>query len=144
MPIAVSQITGLPTVLSDFTTWLDDANPENVFNQQVACRYYAAYALMGALQPYVGTIASPFNETIVLNAAKQMLNGLIYSQTNQNGVLSSWDPTTLQLVYTGANQTAGITVNVILVGQNRMIPMYVNILPLNITLTASSTGGSPT
>ena len=144
MPIAVSQITGLPTVLSDFTTWLDDANPENVFNQQVACRYYAAYALTGALQPYVGTIASPFNETIVLNAAKQMLNGLIYSQTNQNGVLSSWDPTTLQLVYTGANQTAGITVNVILVGQNRMITMYVNILPLNITLTASSTGGSPT
>ena len=144
MPLIVSQVTGLVTICSDFTTWLNDANPENVFNQQVSCRYYAAYALTAATQPYAGTVASPFNETNALNAAKQCLNSLIFSQTNQNGVLSSWDPTTLQLIYTSANQLAAVTVNIVLVGQNRFITLYTNVLPLNLTITASSTGGAPT
>jgi hypothetical protein len=137
MPIGLSS-AGVPSIISDFTTWQNDANPENVFNQQVACRYYAAYTLQAALQPYVGTVSSPLNEVLVLRAAQTALNGLVYSQNNVNGVLASWNPATLQLVYTGATQTAAVSVQVQLVGQNRFITMLVGIQPLNFTTTIST------
>lgn len=138
MPLWVSPQTGVPTIVSDFTTWQNDANPENVFTQQVACRYFLAYSMLNALNPYVGTIASPVTEVMILNAVKNTLNALIYSGTNVNGVVSSWDPTTLQLVYTGAQQLAAITVSVTLVGQNRFITEYVNIQPLNIVISGAT------
>ena len=134
MPIGLSS-AGVPSVISDFTTWQNDVNPENVFNQQVACRFFAAYTLQAALQPYTGTVSTPLNEELVLRAAKNALNGLIYSQNNVDGVLASWDPTTLQLVYTGASQTAAVSVNVQLVSQNRFITMLVSVQPLNFTTT---------
>lgn len=138
MPIAVLDQTNVPRVVSDMTTWNVDSNPENVFNQQVAERFYLAYSMVTALNPYVGTPADPYDEMKILNAAKAVLNALVYSQGNQAGVISSWDSTSLRLVYTGANQLAAISVNVVLVGQNRFITTLVDILPLNITITASS------
>jgi len=60
MPIMLGgQMARLPTIISDFTTWQVDANPLNVFTQQVACRWWLAYTMRNALQPYIGGIASP-------------------------------------------------------------------------------------
>ncbi len=142
MVIATSQQTGLPTIVSDLTTWQNDSNPENVYNQQVACRWSLAYTLVGILSDYVGTIASSLTETQILNATKSALNGAIYSSSNANGVISSWDPNSLSIVYTGANQTASISVNVTLVGQNRFITIFVPIQPLNVTIQANVFGQS--
>jgi hypothetical protein len=138
MPLWVSPQTGVPTIVSDFTTWQSDANPENVFTQQVACRWFLAYSMVNSLSPYVGTIAAVLTETMILNAVKATLNALVYSTGNANGVISSWDPTSLKLVYTGAKQLAAITVDVTLVGQNRFITEYVNIQPLNLTITSAA------
>jgi len=138
MPVGLTS-AGVPSIISDFTTWQNDNNPENVFNQQVACRFYAAYAAQAALQPYVGTVSAPLNEVLVLRAAKNSLNSLIYSQNNVDGVLAAWDPATLQLVYTGSNQAAAITVSIQVVGQNRFTTMLVNVQPLNSTTTITQT-----
>lgn len=137
MPIALPQNTNIPTIVSDLTTWQLDSNPENVFNQQVACRYYLAYSVINTLQPYVGTIADPLNEVRILNAAKSVLNALLYNSGNANAVLVAWDPKTLILRYTGSNQVAAITVSVVFVGQNRFITCTVNVQPLNITISAT-------
>lgn len=135
IPFTTSPITGEPTIISDFTTWQLDSNPENVFTQQVACRWWLAYTLRNAAQPYVGTIADPVTEVNILKAIKQALNLLLYTAGNPNGVLASWNPNSLVLIYTGAQQLAAITVNVVLVGQNRYITETVNVLPLNFTVS---------
>ena len=138
MPIWIPSQTGVPTVVSDLTTWQVDSNPENVFNQQVACRQFLAYSLVNAVQPYVGTQADPLTETKVLNAVKTMLNSLLYNSGNANGVLNAWDPATLKLVYNSAQQLAAITVSVQLIGQNRFITEYVSVLPSNFTINAAA------
>jgi hypothetical protein len=135
MALRIPSQTNVPTITSDLTTWQLDSNPENIFNQQVACRYWLAYSLTNAMNNYIGTIASPVTEVAVLNAVKAVLNALIYTP-GSNGVISSWDSSSLVLVYTGATQTASVTVNVTLVGQNRFITVFVPIQPLNFTLTA--------
>lgn len=135
MPIWIPQQTGVPTIVSDLTTWQVDSNPENVFNQQVACRYYLAYSVVNTLQPFVGSVANPLIETNILNAVKQVLNALLYNSGNANGVLVSWNASTLQLIYTGSNQLAAVQVSVVFVGQNRFVTAYVNVLPLSITVT---------
>lgn len=134
--IQVPAQTNLPSVVSDLTTWQLDANPENVFNQQIGCRDYVAYSLVNAMQPYVGTVASPVTLTTVRNAVKACLNAIVFTPGG-NGVISSWDASSLQLVYTGATQTLAISVTVTLVGQNRFITVYVPIAPLNLTLTSA-------
>lgn len=125
-----------PTIISDLTTWQADSNPEHVFNQQVACRYFTAYSLVNAMKPYVGTVAAPVTLTQVRNAVKKTLNALIYT-TGGTGVLASWDANSLQLVYNGSTQTLAISVSVMVVGQNRFITIFVPIQPLNLTLTSS-------
>ena len=140
MPIWVSPQTGVPTIISDLTTWQLDANPENVFNQQVACRDYLTYSVVNALTPYVGTVADPLSLNRILQAVKATLNALMYNSGNAQGILVSWDPSTLRLVYTGALQLSAVTVNVIFVGQNRFITALVSVLPLSILVTAASVG----
>jgi hypothetical protein len=144
MPVGVSLTNAaIPTIVSDFTTWQLDANPENVFNQQVACRQFLGYSLVNALQPYTGTTADPQDEIKILTAAKLTLNALIYTPNNTtNGVLDAWDASTLQLVFTGSTQVAAISVSVTLVGQNRFITIYVPITPLSITITDTGSGFS--
>lgn len=124
--------SNVPTIVSDLTTWQGDNNPENVFTQQVACRWGLAYSLVAAVQPYIGTIASPYGLTRVKNAVIKQLNNLIYANGN-NGVLVSWDPKSLKLSYNGATQTLTITVNVVLVGQIRFILEQTFVQPLNLT-----------
>ena len=138
MAVWIPQSTGVPTILSDVTTWQVDNNPENTSSQQVACRYWLAYTMVNVLQKYVGSIAYPTNEAIILNAAKSALNALIYTGGASNGVLAAWDTNSLQLVYTGANQTASITVNVQLVSQNKYITVFASVLPLNFTISAAT------
>jgi hypothetical protein len=138
MPIYIPQQTGVPTIVSDLTTWQTDANPENVFNQQIACRAYLAYSIVNATNPYVGTIADPITESKILTAVKTTLNALLYNSGNANGVLVNWDPTTLQLVYNGTQQLAAVSVSVMFVGQNRFITAYVTVLPTQFTISASS------
>lgn len=137
MPLYVSAQTGVPTIVSDFTTWQNDANPENIFNQQIGCRHYLAYSVLNALQPYVGSIADPLSEAKILNAVKSVLNGLLYNSGSANGVLASWNPSSLILNYTGTNQVASVTVSVAFVGQNRFVTCTVDVSPLNITLAAT-------
>ncbi len=136
----VPQQTVLPTIVSDLTTWQADSNPENIFSQQIACRQWLAYTIINALSPYVGSIASAPTEMQILNAVKKALNASIYSPGayGYNGVIASWDPKSLTLVYTGATQLAAIAVNATLVGQNRFITCYTSVQPLNITLTATA------
>lgn len=140
MPIWIPNNTpGVPTIVSDMTTWQNDSNPENIFDQQMKCRDFLSYTMVNALQPFVGSTAAPLTETMLLNAAKKALNASIYTGSG-NGVLASYDPTTLQLTYNGQQQAAYITVNVVLVGQNRFILIYVPILPLNFTISATQAG----
>ncbi|MDE2232594.1 MAG: hypothetical protein KGJ90_00480 [Patescibacteria group bacterium] len=140
MPIYIPNNTpGVPTVVQDLTTWQNDSNPANVHSQQVACRWFLAYTMVNALQPYVGSIASTLTETQMLNAAKSALNASIYNGSN-NGVLNSWNPATLSITYTGANQTAYVTVEVVLVGQNVFIEIFVPIQPLNFTVSLNQNG----
>ena len=138
MAIWTPQSTGVPTILSDVTTWQADANVENTSSQQVACRYWLAYTMVNILQKYVGTIAYQTQEVIILNAVKAALNALIYTGGSSNGVLAAWDSSSLQLVYTGTNQTASITVNVTLVGQNRYITAFASVQPLNFTISSAA------
>lgn len=132
MPVFISPSTGEPTIVSDFTTWQTDNNPENIFNQQVACRQALAYSLANGLQPLVGSIASPYGITNIKNRAKSILNQLIYSPGN-NGILVSWDGKSLAVVYNGSTQAASLTVNVVFVGQVRFILELVLVQPLNLS-----------
>jgi len=132
MAIHVSNNTGVPTIIRDMTTWQIDNNPENVFNQQVSCRYFLAYSMNQVLQPYTGSIASPVGMGRMQNAAKKLLNALLYT-AGSNGILVSWDPKSLNINYNGATSTASITVNVVFVGQVDFITTYVTVLPLSLT-----------
>jgi hypothetical protein len=130
-PIWVPNTTRVPTIISDLTTWQVDNNPENVFTQQVACRFGLAYSLQQGLAPYIGTIASPFGLARMKNTAISILNQLIYSPGN-NGILVSWDTSSLQLTYTGSTQTVNLRVNVVFVGQVRFILELVFVQPLSL------------
>jgi hypothetical protein len=137
MVVNIPQATGLPTIVSDVTTWQVDNNVENTSSQQVACRYWLAYSIVNAMQPFVGTIASPITEISILNAAKATLNALIYVGGSSNGVIAAWDVKSLRLTFNGQQQLAAITVNVMLVSQNRYITVYASILPLNFSIAAA-------
>lgn len=132
--------TRIPTFLSDVTTWQNDNNPTNIFNQQISCRWALGYYLVNNLQQYVGTIASSYTTGVIRNTTTQILNSLIYNGSNSIGILNSWDPTTLTLNFDPATQSLIINVTVIFVGQIRFVPFTVTINPnLNISLTASNT-----
>lgn len=131
MPLFVSPNDGQVSVVSDFTTWQTDNNPENIFNQQVACRQALAYSLSQGLQPLVGTIESPYGMTNIKNRAKKILNQLIYSPGN-NGILVSWDPKSLSLTFDGDTQAVSLIVDVVFVGQVRFILELVFVQPLNL------------
>jgi len=137
MPVWISPITQVPTIISDLTTWQNDSNPENIFNQQVAERQALENAMIQGLQPYVGTpvAASPKVQGMVLNAAKRILNQNTYTDQS-GGIISSWNPKTLTAVYTGATQSWYVSVDVVLVGQARFITVMANIQPLNLSLAA--------
>lgn len=136
MCISIPANTGVPTIVSDLTTWQNDANPENIFTQQVACRYFLAYSLINGLSTYVGSIAAPVTIVQARASVISTLNALVYTN-GSNGVISSWDSKSLVLNYDGTTQTLAVKVNVILVGQNRFITVYVPILPLTLTSTAN-------
>lgn len=138
MAVYVPNTTGVPTILSDVTTWEVDGNVENTSSQQVACRYWLAYSVTNALNAYVGSIAAPVSEHVILNAMKRVLNALIFTGAGSNGVLASWVGNSLQLTYTGSNQTAAISFQCQLVGQNRYITCFATILPLSFTITATT------
>lgn len=137
MPIYINPTTNVPTIVSDLTCWQNDNNPENVFNQQVACRYALAYTLTAALQPYIGQVASTAGQIRVKNACVRALNNSIYNDSSGNGFLNSWDASTLVLSYDGTTQTLTITVNVVLVGQYRFIEFTVSVQPLELTSTGA-------
>ena len=128
--------TRIPTLLSDVTTWQNDSNPANVFNQQVACRFALNYYIVNQLQPYVGTIASNYDTTVVANAVKTLLNQLIYNGQSSIGILNSWDPNSLIIAYDGTTQTLSVAVNVVFVGQNLFISVTVTVNPLTISLNS--------
>lgn len=129
--------TKIPTLLADVTTWQNDSNPANVFNQQVACRFALSYYLVRTLQPYVGGIASNFTVGNARNAVINLLNQLIYNGQNGFGILNSWDPNSLILTYDGASQSLNIAVGVVFVGQNIFIVVTVIVNPLNISISSS-------
>ena len=137
MPVAISNVTKVPVVISDMTTWQNDSNAENMFNQQVAERQALQRAIIQGLQPYIGSpvAATPKVAGMVKNAVKRILNNNTYSDSH-GGLISSWDPTTLVASYTGSSQSWYISVDVVLVGQTRFITFMANIQPLNLTLTA--------
>lgn len=132
MPVGVNSRTGVVTFVQDLTTWQNDANPENVHAQQVQCRFALANILKDALGPYIGTIAAPITIALIKTAVILALNGAVWAQSN-NGVIASWDTSSLLLNYTASNQTLTVNVSVALVGQIDFITVFVNIEPLNLT-----------
>lgn len=127
MPIALlGANSNTPTIVSDYTTWQSDANPLNVFTQQIACRWWLAYTMRNALQPFIGGIASPDTLTQIANAAKTALNNSVYTPGSQ-GVLASWDATTLVVSYNGQTQQASVAATAVTVGQYRFITETVTI-----------------
>lgn len=133
MPIYIDPLSKEPTIVSDFTTWNNDNNPENTFNQQIGCRQALAYSLSQGLQPYIGTIASPYGLAKIKKAATRILNALIYSPGN-NGILVSWDPKSMVITFDGTvgGGTVNFTVSVVFVGQVRFILETAFVLPLNL------------
>lgn len=138
MPLSVPLQTGVPTIVRDVDTWLVDGNVENTSFQQVACRFWLAYSVTNALRPYVGTIASPITEATILKAVINILNALIFTGGNSNGVLASWVQGSLTLVYTGQQQLAGVSFQATLVNQNVFITAFASILPLDFTIVSTT------
>ncbi len=133
MPIWVSPDTGVPNIISDFTTWQNDANPENVFNQQVAGRQYLSYVMVQANAPYTGQIESSISIVTQKNANIAALNGQLVTATSTAGVLNSWDPASLKLNYNGGQQVTSVTFNCVFVGQNRFTIIEAFVQPLNLS-----------
>jgi hypothetical protein len=117
----VDDYTGLPTTASDVSTWQADANPSNVFLQQVGIDQYLQYVVQQATQPYTGTVASNFSSTVIRKAVVAALNAQVISANNQNGVLDSWDTSSLTFSYNEQLQATAISFNCTPVGQNRFI-----------------------
>ena len=132
IPVAESDDATAVVIVSDETTWQADANPENVFTQQVGCRQWLNYILTASVAPYVGQIAYQGGVGIVRNKVIKTLNAAVYAPGN-NGILAAWDTSSLKLSYTGQNQTLMVQVSVQLVGQFRFITIYVPIQALNLT-----------
>lgn len=132
MPVGTLGNTGVPMIISDFTTWQNDANPENVFSQQVACRQYLGYVMIAAMDPYTGTVQSSFGITNEKKAATAALNAQVVTATSP-GVLNSWNASTLQLNYSGAQQLTSVTFQCAFVGQNRFITIEAFVQPLNLS-----------
>ncbi len=133
--LRVPQSTGVPTIVSDLTTFQMSNNPEDVFNQGVACRQYLAYSLIQTVQPFVGQIdAGVISLGKIKKAVISVLNQLKYTSPGSSGILSSWQNSSLVLSYDGATQTVAITVSVVFVGQNRFITIYTNVQPLNASV----------
>jgi hypothetical protein len=128
------QDTNVPTFAQDLTTWQVNNNSSLLYNQQVSIDQFLSYVLFQTGQPYVGTIASTFDQTNILKAYKALLNGLINSSTNSNGILNSWDSSSLTITYNSAQQLQAISVNVVPVGQNIYITVTANVQPLNLTI----------
>ena len=133
MPLWVDPNTLVPTIVSDFTTWQNDANPENVFNQQVAGRQYLSYVMVLANQPYTGAIESSVSIQNQKKANIAALNGQVVTPTATAGVLNSWDKNSLTLTYTGAQQLTAITFQAVFVGQNRFTTITNYVQPLNLS-----------
>jgi hypothetical protein len=142
MALYIPQNTSVPTILSDVTTWQVDDNIENVSSQQVACRFWLAYTTIAAVQPYVGTIASPIVEVNILNALKTALNASVFTGGSSNGILASGAVTppwsNLQLAFNGQNQLATVTFNATLVSQNKFITCFASVQPLDFVITAAA------
>ncbi len=131
MCLRVPDSTGVPTIVRDLTTWQNDNNPENVNNQQVACRQALAYSMIATLSPYVGQInAGTISLGRVKNTVKSLLNAMLYSAPGSSGILAAWDAKSLSLTYNGGTQTLGVTVSVQFVGQNVFITVFVPVQPL--------------
>jgi hypothetical protein len=138
IPVGLGGANGnTPTIISDQTTWQSDSNPLNVFTQQVACRWWLAYSMVNALQPYVGGIAAPSTLTNIANAAIAALNASVYTP-GSNGVLASWATGSLVVSYSGATQQASITASATTVGQYRFITETVNIQLYSGTASGAS------
>ena len=132
-----AQQNGPPTIVNDMTTWQADDNVENTSSQQVACRYWLAYSTTNTLRKYVGTIASPITETNITNAIVRLNNALIYTGGASNGVLASWNPSSLVLNYSGTQRLASVTEQVTLVNENAYITVFASVEPLNFQIVAS-------
>jgi hypothetical protein len=138
------QSTGVPTILSDVTTWQVDDNIENTSSQQIACRYWLAYSLVNTLLPYIGTIAAPITEMTIIKAVIKTLNALIYTGGSSNGVLASWgtdengNSVPITLMFNGEQQLAGIQLTAELVSQNKYITVYSTLLPLSFTISSTT------
>lgn len=137
VPIALGGANNnTPIIVSDQTTWQFDSNPLNVFTQQVACRWWLAYTMQRALKAYVGGIAAPQTLVQIANAAKAALNDSIYTP-GSNGVLASWDTSSLNVTYTGSTQTAAVSAQATTVGQYRFITETIFIQLYSGSFTAS-------
>lgn len=128
----------IPTILSDVTTWQQDSNPENVFNQQVACIFWVSYSLVAAMTPYIGGVAAPSVATSIGNAVVKTLNSLIFADTGlslggqtANTVLAGWQAGSIVVSYNGTTQQWSVSCQVQLVGQNRFITMTVYAAPFS-------------
>jgi hypothetical protein len=133
MPLGTMGNTNVPQIVSDLTTWQNDSNPENVFNQQVAGRQYLGYVMVAALQPYTGTIESSFGIANQKKAAQAALNGQLVTPTSSQGVLNSWNNSSLVLTYTGSQQLTSVTFQATFVGQNRFTLITCFVQPLNLS-----------
>jgi hypothetical protein len=138
MVVIAPQQTGVPSIMSDVTTWQNDNNPANTSSQQVACRFWIAYSIVSGLQQYVGTIAAPLVEVAILNEVKSILNSLIFTGASSAGVLTSWDTKSLELTFTASNMLAAVQFKATLVSQNRYITVFDTIEPFDFTINLAS------
>lgn len=129
MVVNLSRATGLPVVISDLTTWNNDDNPTNVYNQQVAISQQLNLNLIQAFDPFVGQVTNGSEGASLLNAFKKVLN-----QAISLNLLISWNPSSLTAVYNPVPQSWALTGQVMFVGQTRFVTIQLNITPTQISL----------
>jgi hypothetical protein len=130
MVVNLSRATNLPVVISDLTTWNNDNNPTNVYNQQVAIGQQLNLNLIKGLDSFVGQVTNGSEGASLLNALKKVLN-----QAIALNLLISWQPLSLTAVYNPVSQAWALTAQVMFVGQTRFVTIQLNISPTQISIT---------
>ena len=120
---------GVPIVCSDVTTWQNDNNPSNVFNQQVSQEAALNYGIVSVLSQYVGQVdGGPVSLQIIQKSVQNYLASVQYTGTGSTGFVVSYQ--NINVTFNNATQTVGVTLQVAFTGQNRFITVTTSLTPL--------------
>ena len=136
MPIYLPSSTNIPTIASDMTSWQNDSNPYNIFNQQVALSQALLIQLINTYQPFIGTVVISAKTTgaAIISRGQRLLRSLFGT------IVSPQTTPVITATYNPVSESWAVSVTAALVGQTRFITIALNLTPLNISVSSVSTG----